>query len=78
MAREAVLIASRAFNLLLKNLWKKWDKNDCLSRIRKMPQHGIFDPFASLTLNKRETRILYHCGDIKLSINIDCIKFFMI
>lgn len=29
-----------------------------------MPQSGIFDPLASLTRNKRETRFLYHCGDI--------------
>lgn len=29
-----------------------------------MPQSGIFDPFASLTRNKRETRVSYHYGDI--------------
>lgn len=29
-----------------------------------MPQSGIFDPFASLARNKRETRFSYHRGDI--------------
>ena len=78
MARKAVKTAFRAFNFTAKKLWKKWDKNDCLSRIRKMPQHGIFDPLASLARNKRETRFLYHYGDINLSVNIDCKRFFMI
>lgn len=29
-----------------------------------MPQSGIFDPFASLARNKRETRFSYHRGDM--------------
>ena len=59
---QAITLLPQGTNLLFhsdrgwqysQNLWQKWDKKYCLSRIRKMPQSGIFDPFAILTRNKR-------------------------